>query len=217
MIPVRILLADDHTLVRAGIRALLNELSDVEVVAEASDGRETMILVKQHLPDVVLMDISMPGISGLEATRQIRRDYTGVRVIILSMHSNEEHVLQALQAGASGYMLKASATQELEVAVHAAMRGELYLSPRVSRRVVQGYIQRVDPEAGSLELLTPRQRMVLRLIAEGQTNKQIAHLLKLSVKTVEAHRAQLMQRLGIRDVPGLTRFAMRMGLVTSDR
>ncbi len=114
-------------------------------------------------------------------------------------------------------MLKASATQELQLAVHAAMAGELYLSPRVSRHVVQGYIQRVDPEAGSLDLLTPRQRMVLRLIAEGRTNKQIAHLLVLSVKTVEAHRAQLMQRLGIRDVPGLTRFAMRMGMVSLDR
>jgi DNA-binding NarL/FixJ family response regulator len=213
----RILLADDHTLVRAGIRALLNELPDAEVVAEASDGREALALVAQHLPDIVLMDISMPGISGLEAARQIRRDFPGVRVIILSMHSNEEHVLQALQAGATGYMLKASATQELQLAVHAAMSGELYLSPRVSRHVVQGYIQRVDPEAGSLDLLTPRQRMVLRLIAEGRTNKQIAHLLVLSVKTVEAHRAQLMQRLGIRDVPGLTRFAMRMGMVSPDR
>jgi DNA-binding NarL/FixJ family response regulator len=214
---IRVLLADDHTLVRAGIRALLNELPEIDVVAEASDGREALALVKQHLPDVVLMDISMSGIGGLEATRQIRRDYTGVRVIILSMHSNEEHVLQALQAGATGYVLKASAPQELEVALRAAMCGELYLSPRVSRHVVQGYIRRVDPEAGSLDLLTPRQRMVLRLIAEGQTNKQIAHLLKLSVKTIEAHRAQLMQRLGIRDVPGLTRFAMRMGLVSVDR
>ncbi len=217
MSAIRILLADDHTLVRAGIRALLNEFPDVEVVAEASDGREALALVAQHLPDIVLMDISMPGISGLEAARQIRRDFPGVRVIILSMHSNEEHVLQALQAGATGYMLKASATQELQLAVHAAMAGELYLSPRVSRHVVQGYIQRVDPEAGSLDLLTPRQRMVLRLIAEGRTNKQIAHLLVLSVKTVEAHRAQLMQRLGIRDVPGLTRFAMRMGMVSPDR
>jgi DNA-binding NarL/FixJ family response regulator len=216
MTMARVLLADDHTLVRAGIRSLLNDLPDVDVVGEASDGREALALVKLHLPDIVLMDIAMPDIGGLEATRLIRRDFTGVRVIILSMHSNEEHVLQALQAGATGYVLKASAPEELGVALNAAMNGELYLSPRVSRHVVEGYIRRVNPDAGSLDALTPRQRMVLRLIAEGLTNKEIAHLLSLSVKTVEAHRAQLMQRLGIRDVPGLTRFAIRNGLVSSD-
>jgi len=216
MTAARILLADDHTLVRAGIRALLNELDDVEVIAEAKDGVEALAIVREQALDLVLMDISMPNVGGLEATRQIHRDHTSVRVVILSVHSSEEHVFQALQAGATGYMVKSSAVQELDLAIRAVMRGELYLSPQVSRHAVQGYGQRAHREAGGLNGLTPRQRMVLRMIAEGQGNKKIAHLLSLSVKTVEAHRAQLMQRLDIHDVSGLTRFAVRTGLVSAD-
>jgi DNA-binding NarL/FixJ family response regulator len=214
---VRVLLADDHTLVRAGIRALLNELPGVQVVAEAGDGREAVDLAKAHQPNLILMDISMKGLNGIEATAQVKRELPDVRVIILSMHASEEHVAQALRAGASGYMLKDAATQELALAVAAVMRGEAYLSPLISKQVVDSYVQRRGADNGPLDMLTSRQRQILQLIAEGKSTKQIAHLLSLSVKTVETHRAQLMERLEIRDVPGLVRYAVRVGLVASDK
>jgi len=214
---VRVLLADDHTLVRAGIRALLNELRGVQVVAEAGDGREAVELAKAHQPNLILMDISMKGLNGIEATAQVKRELLDVRVIILSMHASEEHVAQALRAGASGYMLKDVATQELALAVAAVMRGEAYLSPLISKQVVESYVQRRGADNGPLDMLTSRQRQILQLIAEGKSTKQIAHLLSLSVKTVETHRAQLMERLEIRDVPGLVRYAVRVGLVASDK
>jgi DNA-binding NarL/FixJ family response regulator len=214
---VRVLLADDHTLVRAGIRALLNELPGVQVVAEAGDGREAVDLAKIHQPNLILMDISMKGLNGIEATAQIKRESPDVRVIILSMHASEEHVAQALRAGASGYMLKDAATQELALAVAAVTRGEAYLSPLISKQVVDSYVQRRGVDNSPLDLLTSRQRQILQLIAEGKSTKQIAHLLNLSVKTVETHRAQLMERLEIRDVPGLVRYAVRVGLVTFDK
>jgi DNA-binding NarL/FixJ family response regulator len=214
---VRVLLADDHTLVRAGIRALLNELRGVQVVAEAGDGREAVELAKAHQPNLILMDISMKGLNGIEATAQVKRELPDVRVIILSMHASEEHVAQALRAGASGYMLKDAATQELALAVAAVMRGEAYLSPLISKQVVESYVQRRGADNGPLDMLTSRQRQILQLIAEGKSTKQIAHLLSLSVKTVETHRAQLMERLEIRDVPGLVRYAVRVGLVASDK
>jgi DNA-binding NarL/FixJ family response regulator len=211
--PIRVLLADDHALVRAGIRALVQNLAGVEVVAEAVDGREALALVKQHDPDVVLMDISMAGLNGLEAAARMSKDHPNTRVIILSAHSNEEYVCQALRAGAAGYLLKDAGTAELDLAVKAVARGETYLSPAVSKHVIADYMRRVGGESGSLELLTPRQREILQLIAEGQTTKQIANTLHISVKTVETHRMQLMERLDIHDVPGLVRFAIRMGLV----
>jgi DNA-binding NarL/FixJ family response regulator len=214
---VRVLLADDHTLVRAGIRALLNELRGVQVVAEAGDGREAVELAKAHQPNLILMDISMKGLNGIEATAQVKRELPDVRVIILSMHASEEHVAQALRAGASGYMLKDAATQELALAVAAVMRGEAYLSPLISKQVVESYVLRRGADNGPLAMLTSRQRQILQLIAEGKSTKQIAHLLSLSVKTVETHRAQLMERLEIRDVPGLVRYAVRVGLVASDK
>jgi DNA-binding NarL/FixJ family response regulator len=214
---VRVLLADDHTLVRAGIRALLNELPGVQVVAEAGDGREAVDLAKVHQPNLILMDISMKGLNGIEATAQLKRESPDVRVIILSMHASEEHVAQALRAGASGYMLKDAATQELALAVAAVTRGEAYLSPLISKQVVDSYVQRRGVDNSPLDLLTSRQRQILQLIAEGKSTKQIAHLLNLSVKTVETHRAQLMERLEIRDVPGLVRYAVRVGLVTFDK
>jgi DNA-binding NarL/FixJ family response regulator len=214
---VRVLLADDHTLVRAGIRALLNELPGVQVIAEAGDGREAVELAKAHQPNLILMDISMKGLNGIEATAQVKRELPDVRVIILSMHASEEHVAQALRAGASGYMLKDAATQELALAVAAVMRGEAYLSPLISKQVVESYVQRRGADNGPLDMLTSRQRQILQLIAEGKSTKQIAHLLSLSVKTVETHRAQLMERLEIRDVPGLVRYAVRVGLVASDK
>ena len=217
MSTIRILLADDHHLVRAGIRSLLEGLPDIEVVAETGDGRDAIELVRTRGPDLVLMDISMGGMNGLEATAHLLKEFPQLRIIILSMHANEEYVRQALHAGAAGYLLKDAATTELEVAVRAVARGETYLSPAISRHVIEEYLGgRGEPAAGPLAQLTVRQREVLQLIAEGKTTKQIAGLLDVSVKTAETHRAQLMERLGIRDVPGLVRFAIRHGLVHID-
>lgn len=211
---IRILIADDHDLVRAGFRALLEKLDDCEVVAEADDGRQALRLVEQLRPDVVLMDVKMPSLNGLEATALITRDYPSVRVVMLSMYTTEEYVIQALRAGASGYLLKDAATTELRLAVQAAVQDEMYLSPSISKRVLQDYIQLVGSGGGMLDALTARQREVLQLIAEGRTTKEIAQILHISVKTAESHRAQLMERLDIHDVPGLVRFAIRIGLVT---
>jgi DNA-binding NarL/FixJ family response regulator len=217
MTPVRVLLADDHALVRAGIRALLEGLEGVAVVAEAGNGGEVLELARKHRPDVVLLDISMPGIGGLEASAQLKQEIPEVRVVMLSMHANEEYVLQALRAGAVGYMLKDSATAELELALQAVMQGETYLSPPISRQVVEGYVQRVGAEQPAADHLTPRQRQVLQLIAGGLSTKEIAYRLELSVKTVETHRAQLMERLQIRDIAGLVKYAIRNGLVSSEK
>jgi DNA-binding NarL/FixJ family response regulator len=213
MKPVRILITDDHTLVRAGFRALLQSIEGLEVVAEAGDGREALLLVAAKNPDIVFMDIGMAGLNGLDATARITKDFPAVRVIILSMHTNEEYVLQALRAGAVGYLLKEAGTAELELAVWAVARGETYLSPGVSKYVIADYVRRVGGEPNSLERLTPRQREVLQLIAEGHTTQEIARTLKISVKTVETHRSQLMERLQIHDIAGLVRYAMRVGLV----
>ena len=212
MKPIRLLMADDHTLVRAGMRTLLQTLPDVEVVAEASDGREALKLIEQHRPDVVLMDISMPQLNGLEATARVAKEFPQTRVIILSMHASEEYVLQALKAGAVGYLLKESDIAELELAIKSVARGESYLSPAVSKHVISDYVRRTGSETTSLELLTPRQREVLQLIAEGRSTKEIARILNVSVKTVETHRMQLMERLDIHDVAGLVRYALRVGL-----
>jgi len=217
MTPVRVLLADDHALVRAGIRALLEGLEGVTVVAEAGNGSEVLELARKHRPDVVLLDISMPGLGGLEASALLKQELPEVRVVMLSMHANEEYVLQALRAGAVGYMLKDSATAELELALQAVMQGETYLSPPISRQVVEGYVQRVGAEQPAADHLTPRQRQVLQLIAEGLSTKEIAYRLELSVKTVETHRAQLMERLQIRDIAGLVKYAIRNGLVSSEK
>ena len=212
---IRVLLADDHSLVRAGIRSLLGAMAEVEVIAEAASGEEALELAASAKPDVVLMDIAMKGITGLEAAARLRERHPAIRVVILSMHSGEEYVLQALRAGAAGYLLKDAATGELELALRSVMRGESWLSPAVSRQVVEGYVQRSGGEA-TPEVLTARQREVLRLIAVGKSTKEIAFLLNLSVKTVETHRAQIMERLGIRDVAGLVRYALRTGLVPPD-
>lgn len=215
MTPIRVLIADDHTLVRAGFRALINNIAGFTVVAEARNGREALHEVATNQPDVVLMDIAMSELNGLEATLQIKQEFPVVRVIILSMHSNEEYVLQALRVGAMGYLLKDSSVAELELAIAAVMRDETYLSPAVSKHLVE-YVQRVDHETSSLDRLTVRQREVLQLIAEGHTNQEIAQILHISIKTVETHRSQLMDRLDIHDVAGLVRYAIRMGVVTSN-
>jgi DNA-binding NarL/FixJ family response regulator len=206
MTPVRVLLVDDHTLVRAGIRSLLDAMEGFSVVAEASDGREALALARAHQPDIVVMDIAMKDLNGLETTVQIKRDFPGTRVIMLSMHGT----------GASGYLMKDAATAELGIALQAVMRGEVYLSPAASKQVVENYMLRPGADRQA-EQLTPRQREVLQMIAEGLSTKEIAYRMGVSVKTVETHRTQLMERLDIRDVAGLVRYAIRIGLVSADR
>ena len=213
---LRVLLADDHALVRAGMRSLLRDIEGVAVVGEAADGGQALALAERERPDVVLLDIAMKGMNGLEAAARFRELHPGIKVIILSMHASEEYVLQALRAGAAAYLIKDSATAELELALRSVMRGETYLSPAISRQVVEGYVQRVGAGAGE-DPLTPRQREVLKRIAEGRSTKEIAFDLGLSVKTVETHRAQIMERVGIRDVAGLVRYAMRTGLVPPEK
>ena len=217
MKPISVLVADDHTLVRAGIRSLLESFGGVEVVAEASDGREAIALLRTHNPDLILMDIAMRGLNGLEATARIRKSHPKIRIIMLSMHASEEYVLQALRSGAAGYLLKDSATLELELALKAVMNGETYLSPPISKQVVESYMNRVGDEQGSTVQLTPRQREILQLIVEGFSTKDIAARLHLSTKTVETHRTKLMERLDIHDIPGLVRYAIRVGIATADK
>jgi DNA-binding NarL/FixJ family response regulator len=214
--PTRVLLADDHALVRAGFRTLLESLPGVLVVADTDNGREAVRLIEEHQPDIVLMDISMPELNGLEATARVTADFPSVRVVILSMHANEEYVLRALQAGAAGYLLKDADPVELELALTAVARGDTYLSPPVSRHVIDEYVRRVTEGHTPLESLTSRQREVLQLIAEGQTTRQMAQTIGVSVKTIETHRAQLMERLDIHDIAGLVRFAIRTGLVSAE-
>ena len=213
MKPIRVLLVDDHVLVRAGIRSLVEKIPDMEVVGEAADGREALVLVRALQPAVVLMDIGMAGLNGLEATLRVGREFPDARVIILSMHVNEEYVAQALRAGAAGYLLKESATTELESAIRTVNRGEIYLCPSIPKRVAESCLERMKNQKTPLEQLTTRQREILQLVAEGNTTKEIGLLLKVSPKTVEFHRAQLMDRLNIHDVPGLVRFAMRTGVI----
>ena len=215
MNPIRILLADDHALVRAGIRTLIEKIPNVEVVGEANTGRQALEMVKTRLPNLVFMDIAMAELGGLEALPRITKDFPGVRVIILSAHANEEYVIRALRGGAAGYMLKDAATTELELAITSVSEDKTYLSPSMSRPVIDSYLERVGGPLSPLEQLTPRQREILQLIAEGKNTKDIASDLDVSVKTIESHRLQLMERLNIHDIPGLVRYAIRTGLVSA--
>jgi DNA-binding NarL/FixJ family response regulator len=214
---IRVVLADDHPIVRAGIRGTLKEIPGVEVVGEASDGREALALVKTAQPDVIFMDISMPNLNGLEATERIVKAFPNVRVVILSRHENEDYYWRALKMGASGYLLKNALTNELKAALQRVVGGEVYLSSEIANRMRNKLpLQQIARARSPMEQLTERQRDILQLIAEGQTTKGIALVLKLSPKTVEYHRMQLMQRLNIFDVPGLVRFAVRAGLVSQE-
>ena len=210
---MRILVADDHTLMRAGLASLIARLPDMQVVGEASDGRQAMRMVRELKPDMVLMDIAMPGLNGLEAAERIHGFEPKIKIIILSMHASEDFVAQALKAGAAGYLLKDAATTELEMALKSVAMGQFYLSPAISRQVVDNYL-RGGPSG--LDVLTPRQREILQLIAEGKSTREIADTLHLSVKTVETHRTQLMDRLDIHDMAGLVRYALRKGLISAD-
>jgi DNA-binding NarL/FixJ family response regulator len=213
---VTVLLVDDHTLVRAGLRALLETLPDVARVLEAGSGQDALDIIAAERPDIALMDIAMPGLNGLEATARITRDHPHTRLIVLSMHGTEAYVLQALRSGAAGYLLKDAAVAELPLALRAVLRGEVYISSSVSRVVVSGFLANAASAVrnGALESLSPRQREVLQLIASGRSTKEIAFTLHLSAKTIETHRRQLMERLHIFDVPGLVRFALRHGLIS---
>jgi DNA-binding NarL/FixJ family response regulator len=217
MSAIRIALVDDHALLRAGIRALLEKLPGIEVVGEANNGREALELIKKKGPNVILLDISMTELGGLEALPRIVKDFPAVKVLILSAFANEEFVLRALRSGAAGYMLKDAAAEELELAIKAVANDKTYLGPSISRTVVESYLQRTTGEQGLIEQLTARQREILQLIAEGKNTKGIASTLDISAKTVDAHRLQLMARLDIHDVPGLVRYAIRSGLVSAER
>ena len=209
MNPTRVLLADDHALVRAGIRALIDMIDGVEVVAEAGDGSEALRQIEKFLPDVVLLDITMPGMSGFEVLKQINLRFPEVRVIILTMHQAREYAIQALRAGAAGFIPKSAAAAELKQAIETVAEGKTY----ISKETAQHPLPQTDQTQASLQKLTARQKQILMMIAEGQSTKQIAGNLNISVKTVETHRSQLSERLNIHDVAGLVRFAIRTGLI----
>ena len=213
---IRVLLADDHTLVRKGLRSLLDAEADLEVVGEAGDGREAVDKARRLRPDVVLMDITMPGLNGLEATRQIRHSLPAAKVLVLTVHANAEYVFQILRAGAAGYLVKQAAVAELIAAIQAVSRGETYLSAAISPKAVEAYRRQAEAMDVEPPRLTDREREVLQLIAEGRTNREIAARLNVSVKTVEAHRAHVMDKLGLRSTAELTRYALRQGIIPPD-
>jgi len=213
---IRVLIADDHALVRAGMRSLLSGFDGVQVVGEAGNGRDAIELSKLLGPDIVLMDISMSGLNGLDAAEQVHSFCARCKIIILSMHSNDEYVARAFRQGAKGYLIKDSAASELEVAVRTVARGEKYLSPEISTRMIDQYIDLVSGSSNSVEALTPRQREILQLIAEGRTTREIAVILNIGVKTVETYRTQLMDRLNIHRVADLVRYAIRTGMISPD-
>jgi DNA-binding NarL/FixJ family response regulator len=216
---IRVLLADDHTIVRQGVRLCLEAMGDIEVVAEAEDGQAAVLLATQLKPDVAVIDLTMPRLNGVEAIRQIKRDNADVEVVVLSVHDSEAYVVQALRAGAAGYVLKRNAATELAEAIRAAHDGQAYLHPAVARRVIDDYLSRIratdDPVAEPHERLSPREREVLQLAAEGHSTRAIAGLLCLSTKTVEHHRASVMTKLGLHGQTELVKYAIRAGLVES--
>lgn len=215
---MRLILADDHALVRAGIRALLAQIPGADVVGETGDGLEALALIEKLRPDVALLDITMPGLNGLEVAARVAKVSPRTRILVLSMHASEGYVAQALRAGVAGYLIKDSAPDELPIALTAVAQGKAYLSPSISAKVVEGFLRSsADAAADPLATLTERQREILQLVAEGNANKEIADRLGVTIKTVEAHRAQLMERLGIHDVAGLVRLAIRAGLISPER
>ncbi len=212
MTHIRILLADDHTLVRTGLCTLLERCEGFEVIAEASNGDQAFEFAQTLRPDLLLTDISMPGLSGLDLVVKLRQAGSSLRIIVLSIHASEEYVCQAIRVGADGYLLKDADAAELERAVRFVAAGNTYLTPTVSQHLVADYLKNLAA-AETVDPLTPRQKEILKLVAEGRSTKEIANLLEISIKTVESHRGQLMERLGIHDIPGLVRYAMRTGLV----
>ena len=213
--PIRILLADDHTVVRDGLRALLERQPDMTVVAEAADGRDSVRLAEEQSPDVVVMDITMPNMNGIEATRRILAANPRTAVVILSMHQDESYVLRSLKAGAKGYLLKDSLRSDILDAIRAVSQGRSFLTRKISRMMQEDYVRQMERRGveDSYDLLTDREREILQLVAEGFANKQIAAELSISIKTVEKHRQQAMNKLNIHDIAGLTRYAISKGWV----
>ncbi len=212
---VRVLIADDHAIFRAGLAKLLQTMADVQVIAEASSGRQAVDLAVKFHPDIVIMDLAMGDVNGLDATAQIHAHRAQVRVIILSMHANEEYVTQALSSGASAYVLKEATPDELKLAIEAVARGGTYLSAAISKRVMEDFFGQATGKPSHSHQLTPRQKQILQLISEGKNVKQIAFELKVSIKTVESHRTQLMERLGIPNASALVRYAARLSPLTN--
>ena len=212
--PIRVLVADDHALVRAGIRALVEMIDGVEVIAETGDGREALRLMKEHQPQIVLLDLTMPELSGFEVLEQATRELPDISVIVLTVHEAEEYAMRALSLGAMGYLPKSAASAELERAIRTVVSKEKYVSPELSKKTFLKHAKDAAQGRSPLSELTPRQLEVLRMVADGHSTKDIARTLRISVKTVESHRAQLMDRLNIHEVAGLVRYAIKMGLVT---
>jgi DNA-binding NarL/FixJ family response regulator len=213
---IRILLADDHKLMRSGLRVLLEQQADLTVVAEASDGREAVALVVSHKPDVLVMDIGMPNLNGIEAATQVTHNHPEISIVMLSMHSDESYVLRALKAGARGYLLKDSAEADLIHAVHSVAEGKSFFSPAVSKVLLDDYVRKLKRSGTEdpYDLLTPREREVLQLVAEGKSNKDAAQMLNLSVYTVETHRSNIMEKLNLHGVPELILYAVRKGIIS---
>lgn len=213
---IRILLADDHTVMRAGLRLLLERESDFAVVAEAEDGRRTVDLADAEKPNVVVMDVAMPLLNGIEATRQIVAKHPQIAVVILSMHSDESYVMRALKAGARAYLLKDSAEADLIRAIRAVSEGKSFFSPAVSKLLLEDYVRQLQQrgEEDSYDLLTGREREILQLLAEGKSNKDVATMLNLSLYTVETHRSHILQKLGLHTVPDLILYAVRKGIIS---
>ncbi|MBN9660849.1 MAG: response regulator transcription factor [Acidobacteria bacterium] len=213
---IRIVLADDHAVMRRGLRLVIEENKDFQVVGEASDGREAVALVEELKPDLVVLDISMPNMNGIEAARQISEKQSGVSIVVLSMHSDESYVLRALKAGARGYLLKESAESDFILAIRSVSAGKAFFSPAVSRLLVEDYVRQLQDKdiEDSYELLTQRERELLQLIAEGKSNKDVANMLNLSLYTVETHRGNLMEKLNLHSVPELILYAVRKGVIS---
>jgi len=217
---IKVIIAEDHTIVRKGLCALLQGEPDIEVIGEAENGREAIKIVEKHLPDVVVMDIAMPGLNGLETTRQLKKRYPRLKILILTMHDNEEYIFETLRAGAAGYLIKRSAPNELISAIKSVYRDESFLSPAVSKKVIEGFVQSggqtgIKKDEDFVKL-TLREREVLQLIAEGNSNREIARVLHISIKTVESHKAHIMEKLGIHNIAELTQYAIRKGLISLD-
>jgi len=214
-VTIKVLLADDHKIVRDGLRNLLEKHSDISVSGEAEDGREALQLARKLSPDVVVMDIAMPELNGIEATRQILSEYPGVKIVALSMHSDRRYVSEMLKAGASAYLLKDCAFEELITAIRTIMKGKIYLSPGIAGVVIEDYIRKgLKPDSSVFSVLSDREREVLQLMAEGKTTKEVAAHLNVSVKTVETHRTNIMTKLDIHSIAELTKYAIREGLTT---
>ncbi len=214
---IRVVLAEDHTIVRQGLRSILEQQPGIEVIAEAENGREAVQIAEQLKPDLVLMDFSMPELNGLEATRQIKQRVPEVKVLILTRHANQEYVKSILGAGASGYLIKKSAADELVLAIQSVYKGNSFLDPSISKMVIEGYLHPAEGETQDQGLkITPRQREVLQLIAEGHPNREIASILHISVKTVDNHRANLMGKLGLSSTADLIQYAIRQGIISLD-